>query len=203
MIFSHICKTLISLKPTLNKETRPRQTKVDWHGTKNSFRRAKMAPWRWGGTKHAPFCAKPVCEASSYQFPPWKLWDPPVGMISVEFTLDGGKVSKICTVDNVILGWNDPWFRFHWTGGLNTQNSGTQFVNQYMVIAILRSFSKQVILISLNWNLSGTYQYWATNLINGSKNLIETCARFNSADKSFLARTTNGDSSILSVFRRV
>ena len=38
---------------------------------------------------------------------------------------------------------------------------------------------KQAILTSINWNLSGTCQYWATQIINGSQNLLESCTRFN------------------------
>ena len=63
-----------------------------------------------------------------------------------------------------------------------------------MVIEILRTWYKnatewqnglkQVILTPINWNLSGTYQYWGIKIINGSKNLLEPCTRFNSVGYS-------------------
>ena len=64
--------------------------------------------------------------------------------------------------------WDYVTLDFDSTGGLNTPNCGTQFVYQYMVIGILRTWYKkchrmvqvikQVMLTPINWNVSATYQ---------------------------------------------
>ena len=50
---------------------------------------------------------------------------------------------------------------------------------------------KQVILTPINWNPSGTYQYWATKMINGSRNLLESCTRFSSVMLHRTGKETN------------